>query len=530
MGDIVTLEPGSYESDPGGTGFLENWYDCTSQTPTAALVGVTPLGCTAITPAPSGPYTVTSSDQGFYITVYETDPNPGALQIDQNASNTLAVPAAPPPPTNKVPPSIAGATTSGSTLSAVPGLWTGSGSNYSYSWERCDNDFSICTGQSTAATYQLTSDDVNSYILLRQTASNPGGSLTIASSPFGPITTPTPTLPAPTETTLQITPAGVVAGQTATLIATVTSATSQAPPIGAVTFEQAGAAIPGCASVTTHPTGASATVTCQTSFAGSASTLSAVFTPGPGAQVTGSDSTAVGFVLGRAATTTTITLPARITLGKPLALTAKVAPQAGTTGVSPAGHVVFLDGKKAIKGCLSTVAKAVAHCAVTYHALGTHSISAVYLGDGNFSGSSTHVRRLAVVVAKPTGFVSSLMTWTFNFAPQYTRVTTLAVTGVQPGLTISVDCSGSGCPKHGYTDTVKRASCGKHATCKNINLAKRFAGRRLGVGARLVVRLTHPGWLGKYYAFVVRHGRKPKIETACLAVGRAKPGAGCTPR
>ena len=39
----------------------------------------------------------------------------------------------------------------------------------------------------------------------------------------------------------------------------------------------------------------------------------------------------------------------------------------------------------------------------------------------------------------------------------------------------------------------------------------------------------HPGWLGKYYSFVVRHGREPKIDTACLAVGQTKPDTGCAP-
>jgi Bacterial Ig-like domain (group 3) len=529
VGSTVNLTPGVYTDDPGSLAVQDNWYDCSSQSPPQTAIEAAPIGCSSITPT-STSYVVQPGDLSDYITVFETDPVADALtlQTNQVASNTLQV--LPAPPTNKVPPSIAGATTSGSTLSAVPGLWTGSGNNYSYSWERCNVEFSICTEQSTTATYQLTSDDVNHYVLLRQTASNPGGSLTITSSPFGPISTPTPTLPAPTETTLQITPAGVVAGQPTTLIATVTSATGQAPPMGAITFEQAGTAIPGCASITTHPAGASATVTCQATFAGSSSTLSAVFTPAPGSQVTGSDSTAVGFVLGRAATAAMVILPRRVTLGKRLTMTAKVAPQAGTRGVSPTGAVVFLDGKKAIKGCSSTLAKGVAHCTVTYKALGTHSISAVYLGDVNFSGSSTHVHTLAVVVAKPTGFVTSLMTWTFNFKPRYTRVTTLAVTGVQPGLTISVDCSGSGCPKHRYVDTVTRAACGKRDTCKNVNLAKRLDGRKLGVGATLTVRLTHPGWLGKYYSFLVRQGRKPKIDTACLAVGQAKPGAGCTPQ
>lgn len=635
VGDNVTLQPGSYDLDPGGTGFLESWYDCPSLTPPATLVGALPAGCTAITPAPSSPYKVTPSDQGSFITVYETDPNLLA-QVSQTPSNTLAVPAAPPPPPppppapmNKAAPSIAGTPTTGSTLTAVSGLWTGTGNTYSYRWSRCNKDHTVCNPRSAAATYQLTSDDVGGYLFLTQIATATHGGVSSSaqatSAPLGPITTPAGKVPppnppgagnavptvagtaqvgatltgapvtmsnnpnygyqwlrcpgqsctaipgatsptygpsaadlgdalvfsetgtnaggtgqaqstktavvtAPTETTLQITPSGVVAGQTATLVATVTSATGQAPPTGVITFEQAGAAISGCASMPTHPLGASATITCQTTFSGSASTLSAIFTPSPGSQVTGSDSTAIGFVLGRAATATTMILPPDVTLGKRLTLRAKVVGQAGTKGVSPTGDVVFLDGKKAINGCLPTLADGIAHCVVTYQALGTHSISAVYLGDGNFSGSSTHAHKLAVLVAKPSGYVGSLMTWTFSFRPHYTRVTTLAVTNVQPGLTISVGCSGSGCPKHRYIDTVTRATCGKRGTCKNVNLAKRFAGRKLGVGARLTVRLTHPGWLGKYYSFEVRHGRKPKIDTACLAVGQAKPGAGCTPQ
>ena len=537
-GHTVTLTRGTYSDDlPGLSTATDSWFDCPSASPPVTAVGSLPDGCTPITPTTPTTYVVTSADEGSYITVFETDVAASTVldQTNQAMSNPLEVlPPPPPAPVNEIPPSIAGATTSGSTVTAVTGNWTGSGNSYSYSWQLCPSSSGAgCVPRGAGPTLQLTGGDVGGYLLLTQmaTASSAGGQASAsANSPlFGPITTPTPTFPAPTETTFQITPSGVVAGQPATLIATVTSATSQAPPLGVVTFEQAGTAITGCASVTTHPVGASATVSCQAAFAGSASTLSAVFTPAPGSQVTGSDSTAVGFVLGRAATTAMMILPSRVTVGERLSVTAKVAPQAGTTGVSPTGDVVFLDGKKAIKGCSSTLVKGAAHCALTYRALGTHSISAVYLGDGNFSGSSTNAHTLTVGVAKPTGYVSSLMTWTFRFKPQYTRVTTLAVTGVQPGLTISVDCSGGGCPKHRYVDTVTRAACGKRDVCKDVNLARRFTGRKLGVGAALTVRLTHPGWLGKYYSFVVRHGRKPKIDTACLAVGRAKPGAGCTP-
>ena len=590
------------------------WLRCTGQS------------CTAISGATGTTYGPVAADLGDALVFSETGTNVGGSGHAQS-KKTAPVTAAPPPaPRSLAAPSISGPTTSGSTLTAVPGLWAGTGYSYAYAWARCNSSLKNCVTVSTAGTYQLSAADVGAYILLSQsaTATNSGGSTTATatSPPFGPIATPEGTDPPPavpaaaptiagtpqvgatltaapvtmtnnpsysyqwlrctgqsctaipgatattyspsaadlgdalvfsetgtntggsgktqstktavvtaaTETTLQITPSGVVAGQPATLVATVTSTTSQAPPTGVVTFEQAGTAIPGCASITTHPSGATATITCQTTFVGSASTLSAVFTPSSGAAVTGSDSTVVGYVLDRAATAVTMNLPAHVTIRKRLTLTAKVVPQAGTEGVSPTGVVEFLDGKKLIKGCKPTLANGVAHCPVTYKKLGKHSISADYLGDGNFSGSATHVHNLGVVVAKPTGYVSSLMTWTFNFKPRYTRVTTLTVTGVQPGLTISVQCSGSGCPKHRYTDAITRASCGTQDSCKDVKLAKQFVGRKLGVGATLTVRLTHPGWLGKYYSFVVRHGRKPKIDTACLAVSQTKPGAGCTPR
>jgi Bacterial Ig-like domain (group 3) len=616
VGATLTAAPATMSNNPS---YSYQWLRCVGQS------------CTALPGATGTTYTPVAADLGDALVFSETGTNAGGSGQAQSTKTALVAAALPPPPpapTSLAAPSIAGSMTSGSTLTAMSGLWTGSGNSYSYAWARCNSSGGDCVTESTAGTYQLSGNDVGGYILLSQsaTATNAGGSTTATapSSPFGPITTPVGTDPPPatpaagtavptvsgtpqvgvtltaapvtmtnnpsyayqwlrcagqsctaiagatattyspigsdlgdalvfsetgtnaggsgkaqstktavvtaaTQTTLQITPSGVVAGQPATLVATVTSTASQAPPTGVITFEQNGTAIPGCASIATHPSGASATITCQTTFVGSSSTLSAVFTPSPGAQVTGSDSSAIGFVLGRAATTATMILPSHVTVGKHVELTAKVVPEAGTIGVSPTGDVVFLDGTKTIKGCAPTLANGIAHCTVTYTALGAHSISADYLGDGNFSGSATRVHKLAVVVAKPTGFVSSLMTWTFRFKPLYTRVSTLTVTGVQPALTIAVGCSGHGCPKHDYVDTIKRTACGTRDRCKNVKIAKRFADRKLGVGATLTVRLTHPGWLGKYYAFVVRPGRKPKIDTACLAVGQTRPDAGCTP-
>ena len=503
-----------------GNSYSYNWSRCTKRS------GNTLSNCSVRNSGST--YQLSSSDVGAYIVLSVTAANGGG---SAKATSSAVGPIKAAPVTNPTPPPVAppkatalptvsGTPQVGATVTAAPVTMSNSPS-YAYQWLRCTGQSCTAIPGAAGTTYGPVAADLGDTLLFSETGTNAGGSGQAQSAKTAVVT-------APTETTLQITPTGVVAGQTATLVATVTSVIVQAPPTGTITFEQAGTAIPGCVSIPTAPAGASATVTCQVTFAGSSSTLSAVFTPAPGAQVTGSDSSAIGFLLGRAATTAAVSLPSRVTLGKRLRVTAKVAPQAGTTGVSPTGDVVFLDGKKAIKGCTSTLANGIAHCAVTYKVLGKHAISAVYLGDANFSGSSTQPHTLAVVVAKPTGFVISLMTWTFNFSPRYTRVSTLTVTGVQPGLTISVDCAGSGCPKHRYVDTVTRAACGKHDTCKNVNLAKRFAGRKLGVGATLTVRLTHAGWLGKYYSFVVRHGHKPQINTACLAVGETKPGVGCT--
>jgi hypothetical protein len=505
-----------------GNSYSYSWSRCTKRS------GNTLSNCSVRSSGST--YQLSSGDVGAYIALSVTAANGGGSTKATSPpfgpikAAPVTNPTPPPvaPPKTTVLPTVSGTPQVGATVTAAPVTMSNSPS-YAYQWLRCAGQSCTAIPGAAGTTYSPVAADLGDTLLFSETGTNAGGSGQAQSAKTAVVT-------APTETTLQITPTGVVAGQTATLVATVTSVIAQAPPTGTITFEQAGTAIPGCVSIATDPVGASATVTCEVAFAGSSSTLSAVFTPAPGAQVTGSDSTAIGFLLGRAASTAAVILPSRVTLGKRLTVTAKVAPQAGTTGVSPTGDVVFLDGKKAIKGCSSTLANGIAHCTVTYKSLGKHSISAVYLGDANFSGSATRVHKLAVVVAKPTGYVSSLMTWTFDFRPRYTRVSTLTVTGAQPGLTISVDCSGSGCPKHPYVDTITRAACGKHDTCKNVNLAKRLDGHKLGVGATLTVRLTHPGWLGKYYSFVVRHGHEPKINTACLAVGQTKPGAGCTPR
>jgi hypothetical protein len=47
------------------------------------------------------------------------------------------------------------------------------------------------------------------------------------------------------------------------------------------------------------------------------------------------------------------------------------------------------------------------------------------------------------------------------------------------------------------------------------------------VGAQIVITITRPQWIGKYYQFKVRRSHSPAIHIDCLAPGGSKPGVGC---
>jgi hypothetical protein len=221
-------------------------------------------------------------------------------------------------------------------------------------------------------------------------------------------------------------------------------------------------------------------------------------------------------------------MPRRLTVNRRHTLLARVRPAPGPKRFVPTGAVLFIDRGGPIRGCATTVTAGVARCSIKYHALHAHAISAVYLGDNTFSSSSSRIHQTKVVVAKPSGFVTALMAWTFNFSPTSTQVATLRVTGLDPGVAVTLDCSGNGCPLHHHVYRTTKRSCTHHHTCRPLDLAKQLHHDRLGVGASLTVRLTHRGWLGKYYQFVIRAARKPKIVTACLAAGATTPNIGCS--
>src|SRR6478672_6754995 len=71
----------------------------------------------------------------------------------------------------------------GQTLTADTGDWSGNPTDYTYRWQRCDNDGQSCgdIDNATAKTYKLTDADVGNTIRLQVTAKNNDGNTTASS-------------------------------------------------------------------------------------------------------------------------------------------------------------------------------------------------------------------------------------------------------------------------------------------------------------------------------------------------------------
>jgi hypothetical protein len=93
------------------------------------------------------------------------------------AAQTWTVNVPPAAPVNTVLPSISGATSQGSMLTADLGTWTNSPTTYKYQWRRCNTSGAGCNDILNAfgTGYLTTSNDVGSTLRVVVTASNAGG-------------------------------------------------------------------------------------------------------------------------------------------------------------------------------------------------------------------------------------------------------------------------------------------------------------------------------------------------------------------
>lgn len=99
-------------------------------------------------------------------------------------------------------PTVSGTPQEGQKLTGGKGTWSGTPTDFNYSWTRCDKNGDSCAaiGGATGATYTLTSADVGNTLRFSVQAKNASGSTTAASVPTAIVTAQGATTTAATTT------------------------------------------------------------------------------------------------------------------------------------------------------------------------------------------------------------------------------------------------------------------------------------------------------------------------------------------
>jgi Bacterial Ig-like domain (group 3) len=511
-GQTLAVTQGTWPNSP--IAVTDQWESC------ASLASCSPVG-----PSNSPTYTVAPSDIGHAIEVIETASYPaGAVQATSLATLTVGTLS------NISPPGISGIAQQGQTLTAVHGLWNAAASvAYSYQWEDCSL---TCTPipNATGPSYVIQPGDVGQEIVVAESIGN--GSI-------GALSSPTAVVTGSSGTSLAVfAPGNPVTNQTVTLVAAISSSSSNADPVGSVTFFDGSNAIQGCAKQSVRPTGQVVTVVCQANFPAGSALVSASYAADAASLISGSTSAPTTLSIGKDSTSTSLAVTKRVARGKPATYTATIVLPGSNSGpIQPTGSIEFLDAGKPIGACLNRpLRQLTATCTLKYRSKGSHRISAVYNGDSNFvsSKSPTTTVQIGKGSLSPVvlGFIKSTLGWTFYYHPTYTQVMALRAYGVIRGISILLTCTGGGCPfaelqtSAAASPRCSRSSTGACTSGGSINLLPAFEHHRLRPGAKITLRFIRPSWIGKYYSFTVRAGHAPVTSLKCVGIsGRA--GVGC---
>jgi hypothetical protein len=401
------------------------------------------------------------------------------------------------------------------------GTWANSPTAITEQWEDCAG--LVCSpipGQ-TGTSYTVGAGDVGHVIQVVETASNAAAPLGVAAA-SGPTATASATSGTSVVAFSQNSP---TSNQAVTLVATVVSNSGNANPRGSLSFFNGSASVPGCAGKGVNG-GQTITIVCQAAFPAGVAQISAAYVADPASLVAGSSSDTTPVSIGKGPTSVSLAVTPKVAPGGRATYVATLAVPVSNDGPTlPSGSIEFLDGGQPISVCASeSLSNLTATCSVGYASPGTHSISAVYVGDSNFTGSTSSASSVQIVkgAAKAPsvrGSLGSTLGWRMNFHPHYSELTSLEAFAVPKGTNILVQCFGKGCPFAKWHLTKAAGT---------INLLSRFRHRHLGAGTRVTVRMTRQHWIGKYYSFTIRAGRPPMVRTDCLAPSAAKPGVGCS--
>lgn len=210
----------------------------------------------------------------------------------------------------------------------------------------------------------------------------------------------TATVISATTTSLKANPSSSVTNQSVTLTATVTPSYGTSTPPGTVEFDNNGASISGCSA---QPVSSSGTATCTTSFSASSTpeNLTAKYAPSSGSAFNPSTSSSLSYAVSKDSTSTALAVSnASPSAGQSVTYTATVTP-AHAGAAKPSGTVQFSDNGSAISGCSAQPltqgsSASTATCTTSYSSAGSHSITATYGGDGNFTGSNSPAQSVTV--------------------------------------------------------------------------------------------------------------------------------------
>ena len=173
LGQTLSANAGIWTGS-GTLAFSYQWKTCNEEGTSCAPIG----GATEASYKPS------AADVGKTIIVTVTaSSNPGS--VSTSSAPTTSIGEEPWSPLDIIAPSIEGNSTVGETLTATPGVWSGSEPiSYSYEWALCSPDDEACAAieGATAVSYTLNSSDVGSTILVTVVAHNSAGSETATST------------------------------------------------------------------------------------------------------------------------------------------------------------------------------------------------------------------------------------------------------------------------------------------------------------------------------------------------------------
>jgi hypothetical protein len=122
--------------------------------------------------------------------------------------------------------------------------------------------------------------------------------------------------------------------------------------------------------------------------------------------------------------------------------------------------------------------------------------------------------------AQPYATLPSLISANWRLARSYTRLRALIVRNAPKGARIALSCKGDGCPFRG----TRRATVPRDLA--PVALQRPFRRARLRSGARVVVRITARGTIGRTFTYTMQPRALPETRVVCRAPG-AKKGTRC---